>query len=109
MESPARQLLQIAHEDALSLADGVLDRVANAGVVEVTARATGDDAALVENARRYGYAFARERYLPHITLGFDPRRASIDPPGEARRMMTVERVLLVRLGRLGSVEAAIAV
>lgn len=105
--SPARQLIQAAHEEALALADGVLDPAANTAVVEGTARATGDDAQLVANARRHGYAFVRDRYLPHITLGFDPRSASIEDRDHAQ-LMTVERVLLARLGRLGSVEAVLA-
>jgi hypothetical protein len=103
--SPARQLIQAAHEEALALADGALDPAANAAVVDGTARATGGDAQLVANARRHGYAFVRDRYLPHITLGFDPRSAVLE---RRDHLMTVERVLLVRLGRLGSVEAVLA-
>ena len=101
-ESPERHRLQAAHEEALTLADGALDPTINARVVEATARATGDDETLVANAGRYGYAFVNERYLPHITLGFTPNSAF----AAQRRphVMTVERVVLARLGRLGRVE-----
>ena len=100
--SPDRALLQQVHEDALPVADGFLDPVANAAVVEGTARLTHNDAQLVDNARRYGYAFIGDRYLPHITLGFDPRLA---PPSfhdrEERHAMTAARVVLVRFGPHG--------
>ena len=101
-DAPERPRLQAAHEEALTLADGALDPTINARVVEATARATGDDETLVANAGRYGYAFVNERYLPHITLGFTPNSAF----AAQRRphVMTVERVVLARLGRLGRVE-----
>lgn len=102
--APARQLLQSVHEEALALADGVLDPVRNAAVVEGTARATGNDARLVDNARGYGYAFVGERYLPHITLGFDPTTIASFTPQDQPHVMTVERVVLARLGRLGRIE-----
>lgn len=99
--SPERALVQAAHEHAITVADGLLDPVVNGAVVEGTARAFNNDAALVDNARRYGYALIRERYAPHITLGFDPRV----PDAERQRphAMTVERVVVVRLGTLGRV------
>jgi hypothetical protein len=105
-ESPERHRLQAAHEEALTLADGGLDPTTSAAIVEGTARATGNDAQLVANARRYGYAFVNERYLPHITLGFAPG-ASFVPQRHAHVMM-VERVVLARLGRLGRVEEVYA-
>ena len=101
-DSTERRQLQAAHEEALTLADGALDPTINARVVEATARATGDDEALVGNARRYGYAFVNERYLPHITLGFAPN-APFAPQRRAH-VMTVARVVLAKLGRLGRVE-----
>ena len=105
--SAERKLLQTAHEDALPLADGFLDPVGNAAVVEGTRRLTNDDPQLVANARTFGYAFVRDRYLPHVTLGFDPRLAAGAPPadGTARpHVMIVERVVLARFGRHGRVE-----
>jgi hypothetical protein len=89
-----------------------LDPVANAAVVEATRRAFDGDPVLVDNARRYGYALIRDRYLPHITLGFDPRLGG----GPAERSsglrqshtMTVERVVLARLGPVGRVETALS-
>ena len=95
-------MLQAAHVRALTLADGGLDEATNDAVVAGTARATGDDPVLVANARRYGYAFVNARYLPHITLGFAPR-ASVASRTHAH-VMTVERVVPVRLGRLGRVD-----
>jgi len=76
---------------------------------EATARAFADDPVLVGNARTHGYALIRERYLPHITLGFDPRlRDRPAGPWVASRLhtMTVDRVVLAALGRHGRVEAA---
>ena len=107
---PARKALRHAHEHALTLAEGWLDPVANAAVVEATRRAFAGDRALVDNAQRYGYALVHERYAPHITLGFDPRLAG-EPPIEASRphTMTVDRVVLARLGRYGRVEAVLSV
>jgi hypothetical protein len=104
--SPARALLQLAHEDALTLGDGVLDPIVNARVVEGTKKGTNDDPVLVGHAQRYGYAFVRDRYLPHITLGFDPRvRAGSPSPLEPRaHVMRAERVVLARMGALGRVE-----
>jgi hypothetical protein len=102
-ECSARRLLQAAHEDALALAGGALDPVANAAVVEGTARATNDDTQLVANARRYGYAFVADRYLPHITLGFAPEAMPSFTPEEHAHPMTAVRVVLARLGRLGRV------
>jgi hypothetical protein len=108
-EAPGRALLQSAHEQALTLTDGVLDPVANAAVVEGTARATGNDVQLVDNARRYGYAFVNDRYLPHITLGFAPKAVSSLAPADHLHVMTVESVVLARLGRLGRVEEVLTV
>jgi hypothetical protein len=108
--SPERPLLQQAHEDALGLPDGFLDPVANAAVVEGTIRLTGNDPVLVGHARAHGYAFARDRFLPHVTLGFDPRLAVAGRGGpapalvERRHLMRVERVALARLGPYGGVE-----
>jgi len=102
--SPARGMLVRAHEAALSLADGFLDHAANAAVVDATARATGDDPDLVDNVRRYGYAFAGRHYLPHITLGFDGRLVAGGgdrPPvgdGDHRHTMIVADVVVARLG-----------
>ena len=108
--SPPRVLLQQAHEDALGVADGLLDPAVNARVVEQTRKGTNDDPVLVAHARRYGYAFVRDRYLPHIPLGFDPRLV-VDPRAgssfEARprpHVMTAERVVLAKMGALGRVE-----
>ena len=111
--APARSMLVRAHEDALPLADGFLDDIANAAVVEATARATGDDPDLVDNARRYGYAFARRHYLPHITLGFDRRlvAAGRDRPWrhvDQRHTMLVADVVVARLGPLGRVTAVLS-
>ena len=102
--SAARPVLQAAHAQALSLADGVLDETANEAVVAGTAQATGNDPVLVANARRYGYALVTDRYLPHITLGFAPRVVGSLVPRTHAHVMTVERVVAVRLGRLGRVE-----
>jgi hypothetical protein len=102
--SAERRVLQAAHARALSLADGVLDEAANEAVVAGTAQATGNDPVLVANARRYGYAFVNERYLPHITLGFAPRVVGSLGARTHAHVMTVERVVPVRLGRLGRVE-----
>jgi len=109
-ESPARGVLQAAHQDALALADGVLDPVANAAIVEGTANLTGEDPVLVAHARRYGYAFVGESYLPHITLGFDSRvaaGAALAEPGHVHEMR-VERVALVQLGRYGVVQSLVS-
>jgi hypothetical protein len=105
--APARQALQSAHEGALALADGVLDPVANAAVVEGTASATNDDPELVQNARTYGYAFVGPRYLPHITLGFAPTAVARFTPEDHPHEMIATRVVLARLGRLGGVEAIV--
>jgi len=108
--SPGRHVLQAAHHDALALADGVLNPVANAAVVEATAKLTGEDPVLVGNARRYGYAFAGERYVPHITLGYDSRLTTPGElaPGTHAHQMRVERVALARFGRYGVVESLIS-
>jgi len=109
-DSPARGLLQAVHQDALALADSALDPVANAAIVEATAKLTGNDPALVENARRYGYAFVGDKYLPHITLGYDSRLAAggtLTEPVHAHEMR-VERVALARLGRYGVVQSLIS-
>jgi hypothetical protein len=53
-EGRGRCALQAAHEYAVTLADGLLDPVANEAVVEATARAFADEPELVANARRYG-------------------------------------------------------
>ena len=103
-----RAALQTAHRQALSLADGVLDVAANEAVVAGTARATGNDPVLVANARRYGYAFVDDRYLPHITLGFAPRAVASATRSVHPHLMTVERVVAVRLGRLGRVEEVLS-
>lgn len=108
VDAPARALLQAAHEEALTLADGVLDPERNASVVDGTARATGNDAQLVDNARRYGYAFVGDRYLPHITLGFEPKTAGAFEARDHPHVMTVARVMLARLGRLGRIEEVVA-
>jgi hypothetical protein len=112
-DGAGRRALQAAHEHAVTLADGLLDPVANDAVVEATARAFADDPVLVGNARRHGYALVRERYLPHITLGFDPRLGAGRPAGSpvAHRphAMTMDRVVLAPLGRYGRVEATFAV
>jgi 2'-5' RNA ligase len=105
--SPERQMLQREHEDAITLADGFLDPVANAAVVQGTIRLTNDDPALVGNARRYGYAFVRDRYQPHITLGFDPRAAGLETQ-EHPHAMTVDGVALAKLGPHGRVEYLIS-
>ncbi|MBI1737223.1 MAG: hypothetical protein HYR51_18790, partial [Candidatus Rokubacteria bacterium] len=52
--SPARTALQRAHEDALAVADGILDPVANAAVVAATVETTANDPVLVANAREFG-------------------------------------------------------
>jgi len=112
-EGPGRRVLQAAHEYAVTLADGLLDPVANDAVVEATARAFADEPELVANARRYGYALIRERYLPHITLGFDPRlgggRAAGASMTSLSHTMTMDRIVLARLGRYGRVEATFSV
>ena len=86
----------------MTLADAGLDPTINTRIVEGTARATGNDAQLIANAQRYGYAFVNDRYVPHITLGFAPEMAFV--PEHHAHVMTVERVVLARLGRLGRVE-----
>jgi hypothetical protein len=63
---------------------------------------------LVDNARRYGYAFVGDRYLPHITLGFDAKTVQAFEPRDHPHVMTVERVVLARLGRLGRIEQVVA-
>ena len=103
----ARSVLQAAHEHALTLAEGVLDEVANEAVVAGTMRATGNDPTLVANARHHGYAFVHARYLPHITLGFAPSAEERLAPCGHAHVMTVERVVAVRLGRLGRVEGVL--
>lgn len=112
-EGPGRRALQAAHECAVTLADGLLDPVANEAVVEATARAFADEPELVANARRYGYALIRERYLPHITLGFDPRLGGGRPAGSSMtslpHTMTMDRIVLARLGRYGRIEATFSV
>ena len=112
--SPERALLRRVHADALTVADGFLDPVANLAVVEGTMKMNDHDDVLVANARRYGYAFVNDRYLPHITLGFDPRLA-IDPrsdsggkPRAHPHTMTAERVVAVRLGRHARAEQVLA-
>jgi 2'-5' RNA ligase len=110
--SPERRLLANAHEDAVLVADGFLDHVANAAVVDATARATGGDPDLVDNARRYGYAFARDHYVPHITLGFDRRFGAAGgrrfEAREERHAMIVADVLVAKLGPLGRVAAVLS-
>lgn len=112
-EGPGRRALQAAHEYAVTLAEGLLDPVANEAVVEATARAFADEPELVANARRYGYALIRERYLPHITLGFDPRlgggRAAGSSMSSVPHTMTMDRIVLARLGRYGRIEATFSV
>jgi 2'-5' RNA ligase len=108
--SPARGLLQAIHQDALTLGEGLLDPAANAAIVEATARLTANDPVLVEHARRYGYAFVGEKYLPHITLGYDSRLAAggtLAEPVHAHEMR-VERVALARLGRYGVVQSLLS-
>ena len=107
--SPARARLQAAHEDALALSDCGLDPTANAAVVEATARLTAGDPVLAANARRYGYAFVGDRYLPHVTLGFDSRLAAGATLAERAHphAMSVARVALARLGRYGVVQSLI--
>lgn len=107
--SPERVRLQRAHEAAMSIADGFLDPDANARVVEGTAAATNNDPVLVGNAREYGYAFLREHYLPHITLGFDRRlTAGAVARQERPHVMTVERVVLAKLGSRGRAESVLS-
>lgn len=103
---PERAGLQRAHEYAITLADGFLDPVANAAVVEGTRQATNDDPTLVGNARAFGYAFVRDRYLPHITLGFEPRPVVDTPPRV--HSMRVERVVVATLGPRGRVECVLS-
>ena len=107
-----RRVLQAAHELAVTLAEDHLDPEANAAIVTATARAFKDDPVLVGNARTYGYSLVRERYLPHITLGFDPRLAPHQAGGTSvisrPHTMTVDGVVLARLGRLGQVEAVLS-
>jgi 2'-5' RNA ligase len=110
--SPERATLQRVHEYSITFADGLLDRAANAAVVESTIKLTKNDARLVGNARAYGYAFVRDAYLPHITLGFDPRviaDGSAFAPRDRRHTMTVARVVLAKMGRYGVVDAVYAV
>lgn len=108
--APERRSLQHAHEYAITLADGLLDPVANAAVVEGTIRLFNNDLVLVGNARTYGYAMVRDRYLPHITLGFDPRLAvdrQTGPISENQthlHAMQVERVVLAKMGSHGRVD-----
>ena len=107
--SPERVRLQEAHEAAIGVADGFLDPVANTRVVDGTAAATNNDPVLVGNARTYGYAFVRDRYLPHITLGFDARVTPESFEGHDHpHAMTVDRVVLARLGSRGRVEAVLS-
>jgi hypothetical protein len=109
-EAPERSLLQQAHEEAITLSQGFLDPVANGAVVEATRRLTGDDATLVANVRDCGYAFVRDRYLPHVTLGFDPRLSvsAGGAPGfqsqEHRHTLRSEQVVAVQFGAYGRVE-----
>ncbi len=103
---PERAALQRAHEHALTVADGLLDPVANAAVVAATIEATHDDPVLVGNARTHGYAFAGARYLPHITLGFDPRLVVGD--AHHPHAMRIERVVLAKLGRGGRVDCVLS-
>ena len=108
-DGPERRALQSAHEDALALADGLLDPVANAAVVETTRRAFGGDRELIANAERYGYSLVRQRYLPHITLGFDSRPidAPAARPAVAARAhtMAIDRVVVAPLGAYGRIDA----
>jgi hypothetical protein len=108
-DGPERRALQSAHEDALALADRLVDPVANAAVVEATRRAFGGDRELVANAERYGYSLVRQRYLPHITLGFDSRpvEAPAARPDVARRAhtMAIDRVVVAPLGAYGRIDA----
>ena len=107
---PERSSLQRAHEYAITLADGLLDPVANAAVVEQTSRLTNHDPVLVGNARTCGFSMVRDRYLPHITLGFDPRLAvnrkagPLFEPQNHLHAMQVDRVVLAKLGSHGRVE-----
>jgi hypothetical protein len=77
-------------------------------VVAGTARATGNDTQLVANARRYGYAFVKDQYRPHITLGFAPEVVESLSPRDHVHTMRVERVVVAWLGRLGRVEEIVA-
>lgn len=106
--APARALLQSAHEDALTLADSALDADANEAVVAGPARATDNDTQLVANARHYGYAFVKDQYRPHITLGFAPEVVASISRRDHVHTMRVERVVVARLGRLGRVEEIVA-
>ncbi len=113
--SPERRIMQSAHEEAIAVADGLLDPVANAAVVQGTITATNDDATLVGNARTYGYAFIKDRYVPHITLGFDPSFA-VEPGGASAfvartepQTMTVERVVLASFGPLARVQTILSI
>ena len=111
-ESPARRQLQRLHEAAITLSDGLLDPVANAAVVDGTIRLTSNDPVLVANARAHGYAFIRDAYLPHITLGFDPRLIADGSRFERQtraHSMTIERVVLAKMGPYGQVEAVYSV
>ena len=108
---PDLPTIRAAYElaDALALADGLLDPVANAAVVEATRRAFGGDRELVANAERYGYSLVRQRYLPHITLGFDSRPidAPAARPAVATRAhtMAIDRVVVAPLGAYGRIDA----
>jgi hypothetical protein len=114
-EVPERSVLQHAHEDAITLGQGFLDPVANGAVVEATRRLTGEDATLVANARDCGYAFVRDRYLPHVTLGFDPRLSASKGAAagfqsrEHRHTLRIERVVAVQFGAYGRVERVLDV
>jgi hypothetical protein len=107
-DGPERTVLQEAHERAVTLADGVLDPVANRAVIEATRQVFGDDPVLVSSTRACGYSLARERYLPHITLGFDPRLEEGARLASRPSTMTVERVILARLGAYGRLEAELS-
>jgi hypothetical protein len=114
-EAPERSVLQHAHVKAITLGQGFFDPVANGAVVEATRRLTDDDTTLVANARDCGYAFVRDRYLPHVTLGFDPRLSASagGAPGfqsqEHRHTLRIERVVAVQFGAYGRVERVLTV
>jgi 2'-5' RNA ligase len=108
-DGPRRRALQVAHDDALAVAEGFLDPVANAAVVEATRRALGADPELLDNTRRYGYSLVGQRYVPHITLGFDSRpddapAARPTDPAHAHTMV-VDRIVVAPLGAYGRVDA----
>ena len=48
----------------------------------------------------------KDRYAPHITLGFDPRVGQ--DPLQHPHAMQVERVVVARLGALDKVEAVLS-